>query len=399
MGGSDPHDEAPMSQLIQCPNCQKKFRLPEKPPATFPCSKCGTLMDLGAFAAAAPAAAPAAGPSTRSGSPRAGRAGPARRGGRRGEARSAPSGDEDSGRPGRRAARKQGNPALLLGSLAAFVAVVVVVIVVMNKDDGEATSTSGTSTASSGASGTPAAQPSLPTGGETPASGAGTPPAGAPASGTPASGTPSAPKEATGDTPIEKPAPEATKDPRGAGRIDWGSAQLKVFPWPDEVDKATRDRVEELLPAYMRGDRWSQDAADELVALGRPICGRLISEWKHIEEREGFESREGKSQVRAIETILRRIDGVIERLYKLDPNYRIHPSSDYKFIEGQIKRWVAWWEQGVWKKKPLEPWVEAEDGSDLSEEEKKRLLEEQKAREEEERKKAEEGGFGKRAGG
>ncbi|HVG93748.1 MAG TPA: hypothetical protein VND21_04835, partial [Planctomycetota bacterium] len=51
-----------MADVIQCPTCSKKFRLPERPPAVFTCTGCGTAMDLSSFRAAAPAAPVAAPP-------------------------------------------------------------------------------------------------------------------------------------------------------------------------------------------------------------------------------------------------------------------------------------------------------------------------------------------------
>lgn len=38
-----------MSQVVQCPSCEKRFRLPPNPPATFTCTGCGTVMDLSDF--------------------------------------------------------------------------------------------------------------------------------------------------------------------------------------------------------------------------------------------------------------------------------------------------------------------------------------------------------------
>lgn len=275
----------------------------------------------------------------------------------------------------------------MIGSVAALVGAALLILVMSkDKEPGPETAATTASQPPAAASGPVGAVPSTPV---QPGEEDDTPPA------DPAAQKPVKPAAAD-------PAPakvEPSKEARGMGRINVAGAKLQVFPWPDEVPQAQRDKVEELIPAYLRGDRWSREAGDELLAMGRPIAGRLISEWKHAEDQVGLDSNEGKSRVMAIEQLLRQMDGWIERYWKTDPNMRIRHSSDHSYIDGQIKRWVAWWEQGLWKTKPLDPWVETEDGSDLSEEERAKLAEEERKREAEERAKEESGEFGKRAGG
>lgn len=372
-----------MSNVIQCPQCAKRFRLPERVPPTFACTQCGTVMDLGAFQAAAPAAAPA--PPARPAGAGGGRttrraAGPARS--RRGGRADPRLEDEAGGRRGAGRSRPQGNPALMIGSVAALLGALLLIVVTSGDKESKAPEDPAGGPPSASAGGAP---PDLRPD-ETPEPGAGAPAAAAP--GAPAGTTPAA-------EPDKPPAP--SKEPARLPRIVLSGVQLKVFPWPDEVDAATRQKVEELLPAYLRGDRWSRDAQAELLALGRPIAGRLISEWKHIEEQLGLDSREGKSRVMAIESLLRAMDGWIERYWKQEANLRIRHTSDAAFVDGQIKRWVAWWEGGYWKAKPLEPWDEKEDGSDLTEEERARLKEEERKRAEEEAAGGS-GGYGRRAG-
>ena len=116
-----------MPDVIQCPTCSKKFKLPEKPPAIFTCTGCGTAMDLSAFRSAAAAAAPAAPEAEASAGPRRERAGKSARASSarsssRGASRAAAGskarrgrGDEEEGDgDGRRAAPKKGNPAVVM---------------------------------------------------------------------------------------------------------------------------------------------------------------------------------------------------------------------------------------------------------------------------------------------
>ena len=135
-----------MPEVIQCPTCSKKFKLPDRPPAVFTCTGCGTAMDLSGFqsAAASAPAAPEKGAAAVESKPKREQAGSAARasksssraGGRgAASARSRRGGDDDEGdgEPRGRSAPKKGNPALLWGSLGGIVVLLVVVVLVLNK--------------------------------------------------------------------------------------------------------------------------------------------------------------------------------------------------------------------------------------------------------------------------
>ncbi len=339
-------------ERIQCPECDKRYKLPANPPATFECRQCGTLMDLSDFGGApepepAEVAAPAAGggaPATRRQRARGGggarrsrsrggggaRRSSARRGGGRGGYDDY---DDGGGRGGYRGRQKQGNPALVLG-LVAIAVLAVVVVVVMNQreeveDPGpvaEAPKTSGTPGLSEN---TPVKKPGewkkdLP------------------------GGDPTA-KTDGDDEPL---APIRKK--KRSKRIRLSTVTIKKFDWPEEVDEATRPKVEEAIENLMRGGRDGIEAADYLVGLGRPVAGRLISQFKVIEESPGLDSREGKSMLGAVDNVLRKIDGWIERRWEEEK--RIQHFSTPSFVMGIMRRWTYWWENDVWKDDPRDPW-------------------------------------------
>jgi hypothetical protein len=64
-----------MSQDVLCPQCQKRYSLPEDPPATYACTQCGTVLDLSAFRGGAGGARHRAAPPPQPRAPGARRAG------------------------------------------------------------------------------------------------------------------------------------------------------------------------------------------------------------------------------------------------------------------------------------------------------------------------------------
>ena len=130
--------------------------------------------------------------------------------------------------------------------------------------------------------------------------------------------------------------------------------KLETFPWSDEVDEATRAKVEEAITAMYRGDRQSREAQDYLVSLGRVIGGRLVSEFHTISNTETFESREGRVKAGQIDQTLRKMDGWMERHWKEELLVRVTTPPDT--VLGFAKRWTVWWKEGYWKSRPLEPW-------------------------------------------
>jgi len=257
----------------------------------------------------------------------------------------------------------------LIGSIIAFAAAIILVIVVMNKggdDTGDATKTTAAGAAGNTSGGTSAGKAGSPA----KAGAAGTAPQGSTAAGHGA---------ALPDEPTAKP---VHKKPVHLGRL-----KLEKFSWPDEVDAETRTQVDEAIQNLYRGGRDGKDAAEFLISKGRVVCGRIVSEFRTIEESPGFQSRDGASMCGAIDNLLRRIDGVIER--KFYEENHIRASSQPSFITGIAKRWVWWWSNEEWKNTPREPYDPFSESIES-------IKEAAKAKK---HKKTTKKGFGKRAGG
>ena len=402
-----------MTDVIQCPQCDKKFRLPENPPATFTCNQCGTLMDLSDFGGAdqpeqpepAAAAAPAGAPRSRRSRARGGHRGgggggaaaagsaPTRQGGgrrraRRGAARgggrgrgSAAQHDEYDDEPrGRRGGPQKSNSAAIIGVVAAVVVVVVLIVVASNKGEVDDSATGGGGS-TAGIDGRPAGGglkttrlKTTPIGGT--AGGAGT--GAEPIAGDPSGGEPTGGSGATGTSGKKK---------RSGRYKRMSKVEFEIFDWPEEVDEETRAKVDECIKALYLGGRDATDAEEYLVGKGRPICGRLISEFKNISDSPGLDTKQGASLAGAIDAVLRKIDGWMERKWKeLKP---VRHSSHPNFTKRVAQRWTWWWANDEWKHEPRKPWDPFEDESDDTE---------TGIKEPEKKKKKKGSGFSKRAG-
>jgi hypothetical protein len=373
-----------MSDVIQCPQCDKRFRLGDKVPATFTCTGCGTLMDLSDFGGAQAAPAPAAPASPRSGGARrssarsgprsggarrssggrGGRAAPSRSGGRRG--RAAPDDEYDDEPRGRRGRQQKSNGPLIIGSVAALVAAVILILIATKKDDDVPPAPTGTNSAAADATGTAGSTPNA----GTPELTAGTTPdAGTqPAAGDAAEGDteddetvePSAGGTAPAAAPTRKPASSGSGRYKGMSKVD-----LEIFPWAEDIDAETRAKAEEGIKAMYVGGRDWIDAEEWFVAQGPKLAGRLISEFKTIQDSPGLEDRLGKSYVGALDATLRKMDGWMERKWKeLDP---VRASSHPNYVLRSCQRWTWWWKYDEWKNNPRKVWDPFEDESDESE--------------------------------
>ncbi|MDA1193980.1 MAG: hypothetical protein O2894_02240, partial [Planctomycetota bacterium] len=273
--------------------------------------------------------------------------------------------------PGGRRGRKESNNALIIGAISALVVVVVLVVIIVTSKDDPKTPTPETANVPSSNGGNHALTGLAPTEEgpdeveDVPADAAGT---------TPAKGDASKSAPAKGD---------AEAAAKAARQTNIRGIQLKVFEWPEEVDAETRTQVDQAVRGLYAGGRDAMDARDYLQAKGRVICGRLISEFKTLQDSPGFQDREGASVAGAIDSVLRSIDGWQERRWKEQNQIRV--SSQPSVIEHIAKRWTAWWESDEWQKNPREPWDPMTDS--FEEEEKKK-----------DDKKDEDSGFGKRAG-
>jgi hypothetical protein len=291
----------------------------------------------------------------------------------------------DEARERRAAARAQREEkkGIVIGAIVAIavVAVIVVFIVASNKKDEP--SRGGKTTASGGPSdvaplpGTTGSQPGASDASGTQPGTAAQPAGSAP--GTTPAGTSTQP---AGTTPTpEKPAP-APGTPTRHTAIS--HIKLQSFDWPKEVDAETRSQVEDAIQSLYSGGRDANDAENFLVSKGRPICGRLISEFATLQKSPGFDNREGRSRASVIDHVLRKIDGWQERRWYEARG--IMAASDPMFVMRVARRWNAWWATGEWKSHPRKPFDRfTEDIEDLRHPKKKA--------------KDKGTGFGKRAGG
>ena len=331
-------------QEVLCPNpaCGKKYRLKGEVPPTFTCTKCGQTMDLSAFA---PPPAPAGPPTTRA----------ARRSGAVRGTRSRREVDEDDEEDGERQRFRpppKSNAALIWGSLGGLVVAIVLVIVLMGGKKDKAPAKGDPADGPPVASGT---APGLPT--------PGLPTPGVPGpTGTAPGGTRPAPT-GTLPGPSVPGTPAGTEAPSGAP-VRIGQVVLKVWDPPAElgVTADEKERIERAVDTAIHDTgRAVQEAQAALVALDRKAIFRLVSEFKHIQDKETFEKRQGLVNAMIVDRILRSIDGYMERTAKVRD--RINPESSPDWATGVAKRWNAWLEKGAWKT-PLKPWDPRVDEQD-----------------------------------
>jgi hypothetical protein len=352
-----------MSDVIQCPSCSKRFKLPAKPPPTFTCTSCQTVMDLSGFAAApepepavAAVEAPARGGSSRGGSargggaPRRGGGGgrseraqrPSRGAGRRGRDREEDVDEDDGGRRGR-GGRKQGGPGLMiavvLGVLVLAGAVTFFLMSRKSREEEQRAQESGI---------VPPATPGQPP--PTP----GTP-------GTPAA--PGPPPPGGGGAVGETPQGEAAK-PAGTSGTQYSAskAEMKTYPFTDDTSAEERTQIEEHVRALIAGGSDGRRAETALVRMDLKAVPRLISEFKNIHDRAGgLEKSESLAEAMVVDKTLRKIDGVQERKFK--DLTAIHPNSVPLQAMKTIKNWNWWWDTGAFKtrEKPWDPRVDEAD--------------------------------------
>jgi len=334
-------------QEVLCPNpaCGKKYRLKGEVPPVFTCTKCGQTMDLSAFA---PPPAPAGPPTTRA----ARRSGAAR--GARSRREVAEDEEEDGGRERFRPPPKS-NAGLIWGSMGGLVVAVILVIVVMGKNKDEEPAKGGPADGPPVASGTtpgvPA--PSLPLPGVP-----------GPTGTTPGSPSPVPAPVGMVPGPAAPGTPPPTEAAPSGAPVKISSIVLKVWDPPADlgVTADEKERIERAVDTALNDTgRAVQEAQAALVALDRKAIFRLVSEFKHIQDKDTFEKRQGLVNAMIIDRILRSIDGYMERTAKVRD--RINPESSPDWATGVAKRWNAWLEKGAWKT-PLKPWDPRVDEQD-----------------------------------
>ena len=308
-----------MSQAILCPQCEKRYSLPDRPPATFTCKQCGALVDLTAFGGgAAPPPTPA--------SPKPG-AGPSRSGRR-----------QRSRAPARqpRDPQKQASKAPIVGIITVVLIVIVLIATRSGGDDTPKTRRNAGSEDRKSAG---------------------------------LESKPIDPNAYRGPDAGEQPEQPKPKRPKlredGSLKLRLGRIDLKVHEWPEEIDEATRPMVETALAAMYAGGADGLKAREYLVNLGRPVAGRLISEFYTIRETPGWDNRDGTSMAMQIDDLLRELDGFMERICKEREQIRsTGVFAGQSFMTRIAKRWTWWWESGEWQTNPQKPWDPFEDETD-----------------------------------
>lgn len=198
--------------------------------------------------------------------------------------------------------------------------------------------------------------------------------------------------------PQKKRAPKKPKvNDDGSLKLHLSRVELKALDWPEDVSADTRAQTDQAIRSMYAGGADGRDAEAWLVAQGRPIAGRLISEFVAIRESPGFDNRGGTSMAMQVDALLHKIDGFIERA--CNEEGKVSSTGFYagqSFITRTAKRWTWWWESGAWQSTPLKPWDPFEDESDDTPEGQKKTDTPNKKPKNEDPKKGR--GFGRRAG-
>ncbi len=342
--------------VIQCPTCGKRFKLPARPPATFACTQCATVMDLSGFRTEeAPVAASRSGGAGSSVGRAAGGGAKRTTGGaaaaraRRARAAQDEGDEEEGGRRGLPPEKKSNT--LLWASFGGFVLAIFLVMMLMNKK--KVDDVTKKPSAEPVASATD--EPETP---GTPAM-AGTGPV-PPSTGTvgtvPGTGAPGS----DGTAGMEGTSPAAPSGPYVA------SSKLTFAPVPHHPDATAEDkaRIDELIQKaiFESAGRDSRDAGHELVdKFGMKAAPRLINVFATVSLGEGFGDIQGRMKCGVTDSLLRRIDGYIERK-KSPRNTPVKATSDAKWVEKIARYWTAWWLNGEWQT-PNKPWNDRVDGN------------------------------------
>lgn len=144
------------------------------------------------------------------------------------------------------------------------------------------------------------------------------------------------------------------------------TAEIRSWPWPAHVSGAERNRIADAIHTALEvGGREGREAEEWLASLDRDasaasFCavGRLISEFPAIWDRWGLDGPEGLSRAMVIDRMLRRIDGVQERLF--DDQLGIRAQTTEEHALSVIRRW-NWWLEHEASRQRRAPWDPLED--------------------------------------
>jgi hypothetical protein len=149
-------------------------------------------------------------------------------------------------------------------------------------------------------------------------------------------------------------------------------AEIAAFPWPDHVTAEEKNKIEEALKTIWDvGGRDARDAEKYLVRLDKDadatefrMVGRIVTEMKNTIDEYGVDEYEGKSRIRVLDRILRKIDGVQERL--MGEEYHLDLDEPGTRAIRLTKTWNWWYRRGrfVARYKPWDPRVDMADPVD-----------------------------------
>lgn len=148
-----------------------------------------------------------------------------------------------------------------------------------------------------------------------------------------------------------------TLDPIQAAR----QAEVETYPWPDHVTGEERIRIEAALESIFDvGGREGREAEAWLVELDRDVdaasmrmAGRLVSEMKRVIDAYGLEGYEGKSRIMVLDRMLRKLDGVQERVLGEVQGLDIDDSAARALR--LVKGWNWWYREGRFQQR-YAPW-------------------------------------------
>lgn len=151
-------------------------------------------------------------------------------------------------------------------------------------------------------------------------------------------------------------------------------APIESYPWPEYVTGEDRIRIEDYLETIFNvGGRDGMDAEARLVAMDEDadatefrMVGRVVSEMKTVIDKYGVQEYEGKSRIMVLDRILRKIDGVQERMF--GEEYGLDLDESAARAMRLVHVWNWWYREGRFLKryKPWDPRVDMfdEDGTE-----------------------------------
>ena len=148
---------------------------------------------------------------------------------------------------------------------------------------------------------------------------------------------------------------------------------IETHPWPDYVTGEERAKIEAAINTIFEvGGIDARDAEAYLVnldvgaaATSLRSSGRLVSEMKHVIDRHKIEEYEGKSRIMVLDRMLRKVDGVQERLFGEEYGLDIDDSAARALR--LVRGWNWWYRTGRFLERyePWDPRVDMVDNNEM----------------------------------